>query len=313
MVRVACPRCGKPGTLSVMKVKGKDYLYVAHKESGRVKRCYVGKEPSDEVEEYFAKLRRCGSKPEYMDFSSMPLKNEVEREIILSLARKEMSKYDLAETLDRAYSAIHKVVNSLLSKGLITTTKRVPSSKNPNIIVEYYQLTRQGMALYGSIVRSKIATLSMPVIQEFELKLRRRMQATIDYMVPRLIARQSVFIKKLGAITAMYTKSGTLGLLKLKLKEVSAKLEAFANAVSQGADFAVYPSAEDLEEEAVMDAAIILLSRLLCIPTYRRRVAEVGQLSVVLTLDLSQVDMPPEEKSEALFWSIVYEGLSKAL
>jgi hypothetical protein len=139
----------------------------------------------------------------------------------------------------------------------------------------------------------------------------RRMQATIDYIVPRLIARQSGFIKKLEAIKAMYIKSGTLGLLKLKPKDVSPKLEAFANAVSQGADFAVYPPAEDIEEKAVMDAAMTLLSRLLRIPTYRRRVAEVGQLCVVLTLDLSQVDMPPEEKSEALFWSIVYEGLSK--
>jgi len=94
MVRVVCPRCGRFGTLSVKKVKGRAYCYVAHKDSGRVKWCYVGRgveepleaaeasrvdpvEPvdaahdcgqaSDESKEYLAKLRAWSSKPEYTD------------------------------------------------------------------------------------------------------------------------------------------------------------------------------------------------------------------------------------------------------
>jgi len=97
MARVVCPKCGRLGTLSVKKVKGKDYCYVAHKDSGKVKWCYVGRgaeepledagaskvdpvEPmdaapsrpdrgqaSDEAEEYLARLRAWSSKPEYTD------------------------------------------------------------------------------------------------------------------------------------------------------------------------------------------------------------------------------------------------------
>ena len=100
MAKVVCPKCGKPGYLSFKVVKGERYSYVAHKESGKVKWCYLGKpaeepskvgvaaEPSklssqnsstedpsnessrqptgDEVKKYFAKLRAC-SKPEYTD------------------------------------------------------------------------------------------------------------------------------------------------------------------------------------------------------------------------------------------------------
>ncbi len=89
VVIVVCPKCGKHGSLTSRKVKGKRYEYVAHFENGRIKWCYVGREgtfnsatsadepvktpegdPSQEsmeAKEYFAKLMDWYSKREYSD------------------------------------------------------------------------------------------------------------------------------------------------------------------------------------------------------------------------------------------------------
>ena len=239
------------------------------------------------------------------------LRNKVEEEVILQLARGEMSKYQLAEASHRAYSAVHKAVASLLSEGLIEPARRVPSSKNPQIVVEYYKLTEKGSLLYGNLVKLRLAELSMPPIKDFKPKIRRRIQATIDHVAPRLMVKEKGLLKELKAIPAMYAKVATLGLLKLSPKEISEKLSAFADAVSEGADLAVYPPAEDIEEEAVVNATLTMLGSLLRISTYRQRVAETGRLAVILTMDLTGIDESPSEKGDALFWGVVVEGLRK--
>jgi DNA adenine methylase len=46
-VKVICPRCGRPGYLTKVKVYGHSYMRVEHVENGNKKVCYLGRDPGD--------------------------------------------------------------------------------------------------------------------------------------------------------------------------------------------------------------------------------------------------------------------------
>jgi len=46
-VKVECPRCGRPGYLTKVKVRGIHYMRVEHVENGSRRVCYLGRDPGD--------------------------------------------------------------------------------------------------------------------------------------------------------------------------------------------------------------------------------------------------------------------------
>ena len=98
----------------------------------------------------------------------MSLKTNVEKEILMLLAEKEMSKYQLAEASGRSYSAVHKAASNLLSQGLIATKRKAASTKNPKITVEYYTLTEKGLREVENLAVQREAAEELALDRELE-------------------------------------------------------------------------------------------------------------------------------------------------
>jgi len=174
-----------------------------------------------------------------------------------------------------------------------------------------YRLTPKGLAALKALVRQEMAerTPTCDLTKSFRAKLRQRIEKTIGYMAPRL--ERGGITSKLKAILAMYATAAALEFLK-PLKQASQKLDALSEAIAEGLDVAVDPPVEKAEEEdAVGEGVLALLSHVLRSPTYRERVAKTGKMAIIITLDISKANMPPEEKREALFWGLVFEGLRR--
>ena len=130
-------------------------------------------------------------------------------------------------------------------------------------------------------------------------------------MAPSLEAKRGNITSKLKAILMLYATTSTLGFLK-PLGQASQKLSMFSETIAEGLDIAVDPPVEKAEEEdSIGDGVLDLLNHALRSKTYREKVAKTGKMTIVITLDISKVNMPPEEKREALFWGLVFEGLRR--
>jgi|GEM_PF-5705038 len=176
-----------------------------------------------------------------------------------------------------------------------------------------YRLTPKGLNALKATQRWEAAERAPPcdLTVSVREKLLKRIRKTIGYMAPRLEAKHGGITSKLKAILAMYATAATLGFLK-PLEQASQKLNALSEAIAEGLNVAVYPPAEKAEEkDAIGDGIISMLSHILKVPTYRERVAKTGKMAIIITLDINKVDMPPEEKREALFWGLVFEGLRR--
>jgi len=177
-----------------------------------------------------------------------------------------------------------------------------------------YRLTPKGMEVLKAVKRRKMAEEAQPydIVKSVREKIRDRIEKTIRYMAPKLEAKRGGLSPKLKSLLAMYATAATLGFFHPNFKDASERLKVFSDGLAEGLEIAVNPPIQGSDEdEALGEAVLEFLSHLFKSRGYREKVAKKGKLTVFFTLDLTKIDFSSKEKSDALFWGLVFEGLHR--
>jgi len=237
---------------------------------------------------------------------------ESRRKILAALAEGKWTRYhDVVAKANVGTTTASKYLKIMKEAGEIEKKVDLTSGEYPYPAL--YRLTPKGLAALKALVRQETAERAptCDLTKSLRAKMHQRIEETIGYMTPMLEAKRGGITSKLKAILATYATAATLGFLK-PLKQASRKLDVLSEAIAESLDVAVDPPVEKAEEEdAVGDGVLALLSHVLRSPTYREKVAKTGKMAIIITLDISKINMPPEEKREALFWGLVFEGLRR--
>jgi DNA-binding MarR family transcriptional regulator len=234
------------------------------------------------------------------------------QKILTALASGDWVRYcDIVKSAGVGTTTASKFLKSMEEAGEVEKKVDLTSGEYPYPVL--YKLTPKGLAALKALLRQEAVERShvCNLTKNVREKLLERVKKTIGYMAPSLEAKRGNITSKLKAILMLYATTSTLGFLK-PLGQASQKLSMFSETIAEGLDIAVDPPVEKAEEEdSIGDGVLDLLNHALRSKTYREKVAKTGKMTIVITLDISKVNMPPEEKREALFWGLVFEGLRR--
>jgi len=232
---------------------------------------------------------------------------ESRRKILAALANGGWVRYrDIAAKAGVGTTTASKFLKSMEEAGEVEKKVDLAGGEYPYPVL--YRLTPKGLDALKTFLRQEAAerTPACDLTESVREKLLKRIEETIGHIAPGLEAKHG---SRLKAILAMYAAAATPGFLE-PLEQASQKLNALSEAIAEGLNVAVDPPAEKAEEkDAVGDGIISMLGHIPKAPTCRERVAETGKMAIVITLDISKADMPPEEKREALFWGLAFGAL----
>jgi len=224
----------------------------------------------------------------------------LDREIILAVGRA--GKINMTQLIDRVNASgqtVYTYVAKLIGAGILAEERGgFPQTR-------WLSLTPAGRELYLKLEAEEAAFQTSPApLQNFQEAVKKRVSGTIKYMAPFL--EESFF----QAYKSYVVAAATLGVVIPAKKEIRDRLEAYAEQIAGGVSLLVYPPMEPSEASARFQADILEAVRhALSAPSFRKKVAEKGKLTIMLTMDFSK--LPSDDRDQILFWSLVYHGLRK--
>ncbi len=237
---------------------------------------------------------------------------EAHRKILCALSAEWTRFRDIVIKTGLGATMVSRSLKFLVRTGLVERKLDVESGEYPYPV--YYKLTQKGLDAQKTLQRQEIVekTKCFDVANFIKDKVSKRVEKTLEYMAPQLEAKLGGFTPKLKAALTMYATAASLDFFKPTLREASEKLNKFTDALVRGLEVAVDPHIETAEEgDSVAIAVLDLLNHVFQSQTYRQKVANTGKFAIIIILDLSKLDMSPDDKREALFWGLVFRGLQK--
>ena len=223
--------------------------------------------------------------------------------ILNALGSGEWVRYsDIVKRTGLGTTTVSKFLKIMERTGEIEKKVDLESGEYPYPAL--YRITDKGRNSLEAILKVKEAEQTYPVeLKDFTRLLKERCSKTLRYLASLMDP------SPLKRVLRAYITSITLGIFTPAKKEDVKKIEEFITGLACGTRLAVCPPPENDERSTIEIAIIELLGKIMENRSYRDKIANNGKLTIFLNIDLNEINLPTETKSEALFWALAFEGL----